>query len=79
MDTPEESNSGCIYCCSVTLTGPSNLLVHQLAQLGNTGYDGCEFPFAKLVEMLQRGKQLFLQSYCSPKRIITFTIENYQL
>lgn len=47
VDTAEESNSGCIYCCSMTLTGPSNLLLHRLAQLGNTGYDGCEFPFGK--------------------------------
>lgn len=79
MDTAEEGNSGCIYCRSMTLTGPSNLLVHRLAQLGNAGCDGCEFPFGKRVEMLQRGEQLFLQSYCSLKRIITFTTENYQL
>lgn len=79
MYTAEGSNSGCIYCCSVTLIGPSNLLVLWLAQLGNTGYDGGEFPFGKRVEILQRGKQMFLQSYCSLKRIITFTTENCQL
>lgn len=55
----------------------SNLLVHWLAQLGNAGYEGCEFPFGKRVEMLQR-EELFLQSYCL-KRIMTFTTENYQL
>lgn len=79
VHTAEGSNSGCIYCCSVTLTGPSNLPVCWLAQLGNTGCDGGQFPFGKRVEMLQRGKQMFLQSYCSLKRIITFTTENYQL
>lgn len=79
MDTVKESNSGCIYCCSVTLTGPPNLLVLQPAQLGNTGCHGCEFPFGKCVEMLQRGEQLFLQIYCSLKRIITFTTDNHQL
>lgn len=57
----------------------SNLLVHWLAQLGNAGYEGCEFPFGKRVEMLQRGKELFLQSCYCLKRIMTFTTENYQL
>lgn len=75
----QQSDAGCIYCCSVTATGPWDLLVRGLARLGSPSYEGCEFPFGKHVEMLQRGKQLFLQGYCSLKRITTVTTENYQL